>query len=463
MKMMAILVKEGLVKTLEGKDKLPEKLTDEEKDALMKNALSSIQLSLSDEVLCEDGDEESPVGLWLKLENFYMTKSLTSRLYLKQRLYTFRMSEGTHLHDHLDEFTKIIRDMKNGGVKIDDEDQALVLLCSLPHSFEHFVDTMLYGRDTISLEDVKAALNSRELKKNVSTSNNDNSSGLFVRGRNQEKGTSNNRGKSRSKSRKRKDKCNYCRQEGHWKVNCLKLKGKGKSATTSSGTNDVAGVADSSGSDGENVLSVSIGSPGDVWILDSGCTYHMCPSRDWFASYQSIDGGVVLMGNNMSCKVVGIGTVRIKMHDGIVRTLKDVRHVPDLKKNLISLGTLDSQGYKYVAEGGVLKVSKDALVVIKGQLSRGLYMLQGSTVIGSVSVSSSSDQDSDTTRLWHMRLGHMSEAGMSILSKRDLLCGQKTRKLDFCEHCVYGKHRRVKFSTTIHKTKGIVDYFHSDL
>ena len=44
----------------------------------------------------------------------------------------------------------------------------------------------------------------------------------------------------------------------------------------------------------------------------------------------------------MSCKVIGIGTVRIKMHDGIVRNLKDVRHVPHLKKNLISLGTLDS-------------------------------------------------------------------------------------------------------------------------
>ena len=38
------------------------------------------------------------------------------------------------------------------------------------------------------------------------------------------------------------------------------------------------------------------------------------------------------MGNNITCKVVGIGTVRIKMYDGVVRTLSDVRHVPDLKK-----------------------------------------------------------------------------------------------------------------------------------
>ena len=60
-----------------------------------------------------------------------------------------------------------------------------------------------------------------------------------------------------------------------------------------------------------------------------------------------VDGGVVLMGNSMSCKDVGIGTIRIKMFDGIIRTLSHVRHVPNLKKNLISLSTIDSQGYKY--------------------------------------------------------------------------------------------------------------------
>jgi hypothetical protein len=53
------------------------------------------------------------------------------------------------------------------------------------------------------------------------------------------------------------------------------------------------------------------------------------------------------MGNGVTCKIVGIGAVRIRMHDEIVRTLKNVRHVLDLKKNLISLGILDSLGYEY--------------------------------------------------------------------------------------------------------------------
>lgn len=58
----------------------------------------------------------------------------------------------------------------------------------------------------------------------------------------------------------------------------------------------------------------------------------MCPNKDLFASYQSLNGGKVLLGNHASCKVVDFGTVKIKMFDGIVRALTDVRHVPDLRK-----------------------------------------------------------------------------------------------------------------------------------
>ena len=50
----------------------------------------------------------------------------------------------------------------------------------------------------------------------------------------------------------------------------------------------------------------------------------------------------------------------------------------------------------------------------------------------------------DTT-LWHHRLGHMSENGMQILHKRNLLLDFKQIDLDFCEYCVYRKHKRVRF------------------
>lgn len=51
----------------------------------------------------------------------------------------------------------------------------------------------------------------------------------------------------------------------------------------------------------------------------------MCPNKDLFASYRSINGGTVIIGNNVARKTVGIGTVRTRMHDGVVRTMTDVR------------------------------------------------------------------------------------------------------------------------------------------
>jgi hypothetical protein len=95
-----------------------------------------------------------------------------------------------------------------------------------------------------------------------------------------------------------------------------------------------------------DVLSISIGSHHDQqWLLDFGATNHMCLHRHWFVAYQSIYDGMVYMGNDISCKVVGIGSIRIKMFDGTFKILTDMRHLPKLRKNLISLEVLDTGGY----------------------------------------------------------------------------------------------------------------------
>ncbi|KAK3006258.1 hypothetical protein RJ639_016884 [Escallonia herrerae] len=123
------------------------------------------------------------------------------------------------------------------------------------------------------------------------------------------------------------------------------------------------------------------------------------------------------------------------------------------EENLICLGTLDSNGCSYRATCGVMRIMKGALVVMKGLKQNGLDLLQCSTVTGAATTSSSSDIDSHTTKLWHMHLGHMSERGIDVLSKQGPLESKKTGKLDFCEHCVFGKQWRVKFSRAVHITK----------
>ena len=137
------------------------------------------------------------------------------------------MKEGTPISDHLNEFNRIVIDLKNIECKVEDEDQALILLCSLPPSFEHFVDTTLYGfgRDSISIDDVKDALNFNELKKKVSENwGNNQADGIGARSRSNENGCSSSSEKSRSNSRS--GKCHYCKKEGHWKKECCYSKRK---------------------------------------------------------------------------------------------------------------------------------------------------------------------------------------------------------------------------------------------
>ena len=71
------------------------------------------------------------------------------------------------------------------------------------------------------------------------------------------------------------------------------------------------------------------------------------------------------MGNDCSCKITGIGSIKIKIYNGTMITLTKVRHVPKLRKNLISMGVLDVAGYEIVVQDGVMKVSKGVLVVMK--------------------------------------------------------------------------------------------------
>ena len=105
------------------------------------------------------------------------------------------------------------------------------------------------------------------------------------------------------------------------------------------------------------------------------------------------------MGNDILCKVVGTGSIRIKMFDGTVKILTDVRHVPNLRKNLISLGVLDTGGYKSIVQGGFMKVYKGILLVMKAKKGGNLFLLEGRADLDHATMLSKND--SDFVRLWH--------------------------------------------------------------
>ena len=78
--MRSLMVQQDLLKVLSGKDKLPKFMSEDEKEEPELKAHSAIQLFLADKVLREVADEDTDVGLWIKLENLHITKSLTNNL-----------------------------------------------------------------------------------------------------------------------------------------------------------------------------------------------------------------------------------------------------------------------------------------------------------------------------------------------------------------------------------------------
>ena len=73
-----------------------------------------------------------------------------------------------------------------------------------------------------------------------------------------------------------------------------------------------------------------------------------------------------------------------------------MKYVPKLKKNLIFLGYLEKQGYAFSCRSGsgYLKISKDALVVMKGRrLSNNLYRMEGSVVTNSAEASAVTQEE----------------------------------------------------------------------
>ena len=117
------------------------------------------------------------------------------------------MKEGVSIDNRLNWFNEIIIELKNMKIEINNKDQILILLCSLPLSYAHFVKTLICGHDSISIEIVKLSVNSSEMRKRImegDSAGHSNWKTLVVHGRSVQKyngSSSHQKKKSRSKSK----------------------------------------------------------------------------------------------------------------------------------------------------------------------------------------------------------------------------------------------------------------------
>ncbi|GJV75109.1 zinc finger MYM-type protein 1-like protein [Tanacetum coccineum] len=118
-------------------------------------------------------------------------------------------------------------------------------------------------------------------------------------------------------------------------------------------------------------------------IMDSGCLYHMTPRLDILFDFLECDGSSVQLDDNRECKIRDIDKVRVQLKDRSSFMLHIVRYIPELKRNLISLGTLEKEGYTVKLQSGKVKAINGSRVILSGiRRDKCVYSLDGHAMAG---------------------------------------------------------------------------------
>jgi hypothetical protein len=125
----------------------------------------------------------------------------------------------------------------------------------------------------------------------------------------------------------------------------------------------------------QDALILSVDNISESWVVYSGASFHATPHRKHFLDHVQGDFGQVHLGDDAPCKIVGMGKVKIKQRNRNQWLLKEVRHVPDLRKNLISTRQLESEGCISIFTDKAWKVTKGSLVITKGEKVHCIYVL----------------------------------------------------------------------------------------
>ncbi|GJV47756.1 retrovirus-related pol polyprotein from transposon TNT 1-94 [Tanacetum coccineum] len=320
----------------------------------------------------------------------------TTKIFLKRKLYALRMTESTSVTEHVNNLNTLFSQLTYLDCKIEPQERAEILLQSLPDSYDQVIINLTSNvlADLLVFDDVAAAIleeeNRRNNREDRQTSSRQVDALVVTKGRSMEPGSSGS--------------------HNHEDGNALCCE---------------AAVANESRKRFT-----------DVWLFDTGATFHMTARREWFHQYKPISGGgYVYSFNDHELKIIGTGSIMVKMHDGTVRTIRDVRHVEGLKKNLLSLGQLDDLGCKL----------------------KGVTMEEAEASVASHSPSHR------VAVTWPQKLGHMSEQGMKIRVEMKPLPGLTKVSLPFYEHCVISKQHRLKFKTSNFRSTCVLELVHFDV
>lgn len=178
-------------------------------------------------------------------------------------------------------------------------------------------------------------------------------------------------------------------------------------------------------------------------MVDSGISIHATPRKNFLTNYVPGDFGTLKMDNRGLVKIISNRDVCLQINNSTFLVLRNVMYILNIYLNLIFISMFNNEEYCNIFYNGQWKSIKGAIVLTWGNNVLTLYMLKVRISSSIINVM----EDELTIQLWHKRLAYMSEKGLVILVKKNLLSEMKSVSLKKCTHYLAGKQNSVSFKS----------------
>lgn len=431
--------------------------------------------SLTDRLFDLHRNSSSPKEIWASLEAKYKNERRGTDKFIAMKYFEFVLSDDKNVIDQIHALQILVSQLSELEIKIPDAIQIGAILAKLPPSWNDFRKKMLHSSESYTVEELHVHLQI-EAENRIRDADYLNSRVHLVSEERNKKFIRKVQ-KKRDSFKKTKPyakitSCFHCGKPGHVIKDCRLRKKTWKHPSAGdkadNSRNNRANVVEKAspeliamvselhiGMITELHMAAAVASPD--WWLDSGATIHVCNNKAQFKIYEEmVENEEVLMGNHVTAKVVGKGTVELNLTSGKKVTLVNVFHVPDLRKNLVSANLLCKKGFKIVLESDKVIITKNGVYVGKGYSCDGMFKLSVNEInnIFAYVVECSAS-------IWHSRLAHLNYRMLKYMNKHGYIsCHDKLTEK--CEVCVQAKMPKKPFPKVERSTE-ILDLVHSDI